>query len=162
PPKGGNPLLGDEELAHLVAYIRTFRPPVEGEEAAAEEPVDPTLIARSAIPPAADAPRGLDPSVLIALERREPLTAPPPVHLHPMRDPDRPTNLHLFFGLYYLMTGLHGVHVIVGMIVIAVLLIGTLRGRYGAGYFTPIDLGGLYWHVVDLIWIFLFPLFYLI
>ena len=47
-------------------------------------------------------------------------------------------------------------------IVIVWLLIGAIRGRFGAEYLTPVDLGGLYWHVVDLIWIFLFPLFYLI
>ena len=49
-----------------------------------------------------------------------------------------------------------------GIIVMTWLLIGAIRGRFNAQYFTPVDLGGLYWHIVDLIWIFLFPLFYLI
>ena len=65
-------------------------------------------------------------------------------------------------GIYFLMTGLHGIHVLAGMGVMAWLLVRTLLGHFSAEYFTPVDLGGLYWHVVDLIWIFLFPLFYLI
>lgn len=81
---------------------------------------------------------------------------------HPLQDPNRPRNVHVFFNIYYMMTGLHGIHVIVGGIVITWLLIRTLRGQFHRDYFTPVDLGGLYWHVVDLIWIFLFPLFYLI
>ena len=81
---------------------------------------------------------------------------------HPLQDPNRPDNAHMFFNIYFLMTGLHGIHVIIGGIVIVWLLIGTLRGKFSSEYFTPVDLGGLYWHIVDLIWIFLFPLFYLI
>jgi len=77
-------------------------------------------------------------------------------------DPNRPANAHRFFNIYFMMTGLHGIHVLVGMVVITWLLIRTQRGHFSAEYFTPIDLGGLYWHIVDLIWIFLFPLFYLI
>ncbi len=85
------------------------------------------------------------------------------VHLpHPLQDPNRPVNAQKFFTIYFLMTGLHGVHVVVGGIVILWLLILTLRGRFSAAYYTPIDLGGLYWHIVDVIWIFLFPLFYFI
>jgi cytochrome c oxidase subunit 3 len=61
-----------------------------------------------------------------------------------------------------MMTGLHGIHVVIGGIVITWLLIKSIRGQFHREYFTPVDLGGLYWHVVDLIWIFLFPLFYLI
>jgi cytochrome c oxidase subunit 3 len=68
----------------------------------------------------------------------------------------------LFFVFYFLMTGLHGLHVLAGMALMAWLLVRALLGHFGASYFTPVDLGGLYWHVVDLIWIFLFPLFYLI
>jgi len=73
-----------------------------------------------------------------------------------------PRNVHLFFGIYFAMTGLHGLHVIVGMIVIAWLLVRSLRGDFGSRNYTAVDLGGLYWHLVDLIWIFLFPLLYLI
>jgi len=86
-----------------------------------------------------------------------------PVHLsHPLQDPERPANAQKFFTIYFLMTGLHGIHVIIGGIAIVWLLWLTLRGRFNAAYYTPIDLGGLYWHIVDVIWIFLFPLFYLI
>jgi len=71
-------------------------------------------------------------------------------------------NLHLFFGLYFTMTGLHGVHVIVGMGLIYWLMRRTLKGHFYSEYYTPLEMVGLYWHLVDLIWIFLFPLFYLI
>jgi len=74
----------------------------------------------------------------------------------------QPQNVHVFFSIYFLMTGLHGIHVILGMAIIAWLLIRAVRGEFGPSYFTPVDLGGLYWHLVDLIWIFLFPLLYLI
>ncbi|MDH3498442.1 MAG: cytochrome c oxidase subunit 3 family protein [Gemmatimonadota bacterium] len=73
-----------------------------------------------------------------------------------------PANGHIFFGIYFAMTGLHLLHVLAGMAVIAWLMIGTLRGVYGPQYFNPVDIVGLYWHLVDLIWIFLFPLLYLI
>tara|TARA_B100001059_G_scaffold125301_2_gene125295 strand:- start:2629 stop:3657 length:1029 start_codon:yes stop_codon:yes gene_type:complete len=85
------------------------------------------------------------------------------IHLpHPLQDPERPVNAQKFFTIYFLMTGLHGIHVIVGGIVIIWLLVMTMIGRFSRDYYTPIDLGGLYWHIVDVIWIFLFPLFYLI
>lgn len=71
-------------------------------------------------------------------------------------------NLQIFMAIYYCMTGLHGIHVLAGIVVISGLLVGAIKGRYHGGYYTPVDLVGLYWHVVDLIWIFLFPLFYLI
>ena len=77
-------------------------------------------------------------------------------------DPKLPVNTHQFFAIYYCMTGLHGIHVIVGIGVISWLVWGAFKGRYNSNYYTPVDLVGLYWHVVDLVWIFLFPLFYLI
>ena len=77
-------------------------------------------------------------------------------------DPEMPVNTHLFFAIYFCMTGLHGIHVVIGMGVIGWLIWRAQRGEFGPKYFTPVDLGGLYWHIVDLIWIFLFPLFYLI
>jgi cytochrome c oxidase subunit 3 len=73
-----------------------------------------------------------------------------------------PPNVHMFYNIYFLMTGLHGLHVLAGGVMLGWLIVGAASGRFGAAYFTPVDLGGLYWHVVDLIWIFLFPLFYLI
>lgn len=74
----------------------------------------------------------------------------------------KPENVHIFFGIYFVMTGLHGLHVLGGMAAIGWILARSLRGDFGPGYFTPVDLVGLYWHLVDLIWIFLFPLLYLI
>lgn len=73
-----------------------------------------------------------------------------------------PDNLHIFFGIYYLMTGLHALHVLIGIAAIGWLLVRSLKGHFGPDYFIPVDLVGLYWHFVDLIWIFLFPLLYLI
>jgi cytochrome c oxidase subunit III len=67
-----------------------------------------------------------------------------------------------FFAVYFLATGLHAFHVIVGMCVLTWVLKGVIQGRYSPRYYTPVELGGLYWHLVDLIWIFLYPLLYLI
>jgi len=67
-----------------------------------------------------------------------------------------------FFGLYYLMTGLHTFHVIVGVVVLSILTVMIIRGTIKKDYYTHLENGGLYWHLVDLIWIFLFPLFYLL
>jgi cytochrome c oxidase subunit 3 len=68
----------------------------------------------------------------------------------------------MFYTLYFLMTGLHGVHVVAGMSVLSYILWRTTQGRYSSAYYTGIELGGLYWHLVDLVWIFLYPLLYLI
>lgn len=75
---------------------------------------------------------------------------------------DEPRNVQIFFAVYFLMTGLHGLHVVAGMVVITWILVRSMRGHFGPAYFAPVDLAGLYWHVVDVIWIFLFPLLYLI
>jgi cytochrome c oxidase subunit 3 len=68
----------------------------------------------------------------------------------------------LFFGLYYFMTGLHALHIIIGMVLIAVIYVRVQKGKITHDNFQLLENGGLYWHLVDLIWIFLFPLFYLI
>ena len=68
----------------------------------------------------------------------------------------------LFYGLYYVMTGLHGLHVIVGLVVIGVMAAFTAKGRSSGTDYVRLENAGLYWHLVDLIWIYLFPLFYLI
>jgi cytochrome c oxidase subunit 3 len=68
----------------------------------------------------------------------------------------------IFFSIYYMMTGLHGIHVIIGIGLITWLIIKARHGAYSSNYYTPIEITGLYWHLVDIIWIFLFPLFYLI
>jgi cytochrome c oxidase subunit 3 len=74
----------------------------------------------------------------------------------------RPNNVHIFFGIYFVMTGLHAIHVIVGMGVIIWIILRTLRGDFNDQYFAPVEYTGLYWHLVDLVWIYLFPLLYLI
>ena len=82
--------------------------------------------------------------------------------------PNSPTLLKLshgeiiFFGLYYVMTGLHGLHVLIGIVVISFMLWFTRQGRIDAGNTARLENTGLYWHFVDIVWIYLFPLFYLI
>jgi cytochrome c oxidase subunit III len=102
---------------------------------------------QSAIAPAAVGPRGL---------------AVPDAEGHGTHGLSEPDYVHIFFGIYFAMTGLHGLHVIIGIGVIFWLLLNARKGRYNQDYYTPVDLVGLYWHLVDLIWIYLFPLFYLI
>ena len=68
----------------------------------------------------------------------------------------------MYFALYFLMTGLHGLHVLIGMGVLAWVALRAARNEFGPGYSVPVELSGLYWHLVDLIWIFLFPLLYLL
>lgn len=68
----------------------------------------------------------------------------------------------LFFSVYFVMTGIHGLHVIIGMAIIYWLIRRAGRGDFGPKYFTPVEMTGLYWHFVDLVWIYLFPLLYLV
>jgi cytochrome c oxidase subunit 3 len=67
-----------------------------------------------------------------------------------------------FFSVYFVMTGIHGLHVIIGMCVIYWLIRRAKRNEFGPTYFTPVEMTGLYWHFVDLVWIYLFPLLYLV
>jgi cytochrome c oxidase subunit 3 len=149
------------KIQHGLMWGKNYRPQVHEEaaeggghgDAAAATAEAPAGSARrswssetpeaSTIAPAAPAPRGL--------------AAPGSVEDHHAA---APPNVHIFFGIYFAMTGLHGIHVLAGMIVITWLIV--ISGRFGPAYFTPVDLVGLYWHIVDLIWIFLFPLLYLI
>jgi cytochrome c oxidase subunit 3 len=73
-----------------------------------------------------------------------------------------PQHAELFFVFYFIMTLLHAIHMIVGLGVLLVLLVLSSRGRYGPTHYTPLEVAGLYWHFVDIIWVFLFPLLYLI
>ena len=68
----------------------------------------------------------------------------------------------IFFSLYFAMTGMHALHMVVGLGLLAWLLVLALRGRFSPAYNTPVEIVGLYWHFVDIVWIFLFPLLYLI
>ena len=72
------------------------------------------------------------------------------------------TNPHVFFSIYFTLTGIHGFHVLVGMAVLSWMMLKTAKNEFSSEYYTPIEMSGLYWHLVDLVWIFLFPLLYLI
>jgi cytochrome c oxidase subunit 3 len=73
-----------------------------------------------------------------------------------------PQHAQLFFSLYFVMTGLHALHMVVGIGIMAVLFGLAWRGRFTRAYHSPVEISGLYWHFVDIVWIFLFPLLYLI
>jgi cytochrome c oxidase subunit 3 len=68
----------------------------------------------------------------------------------------------IFFSLYFAMTGMHAVHMIIGIGMLSILTALAWRGSFSSQYYTPVELGGLYWHFVDIVWIYLFPLLYLI
>jgi cytochrome c oxidase subunit 3 len=68
----------------------------------------------------------------------------------------------IFFSLYFMMTGLHAIHVTAGMAALAAMLVLSFRGTFSEAYHTPVEVTGLYWHFVDLVWIYLLPLLYLI
>lgn len=70
--------------------------------------------------------------------------------------------LQVFFFMYFAMTGLHAIHLTIGIVMVCIILVKAYRGSYSPEYYTPVENAGLYWHFVDIIWIFLFPLFYLI
>lgn len=74
----------------------------------------------------------------------------------------KPNTLQLFFSFYFTMTGMHAVHMIIGEGLMLWLLLATLKGRFNAHYYNPVEICGLYWHFVDIVWIFLFPMLYLI
>lgn len=73
-----------------------------------------------------------------------------------------PGNVKLFLLLYYIMTGIHALHLLVGIVWIVLLATLARRGLFSSGYFAPVEVGGLYWHFVDIVWIFLLPLLYLV
>ena len=73
-----------------------------------------------------------------------------------------PAAAEMFYSLYFAMTGLHALHMIIGLGIMTVISIMAWRGRFDSDYYTPVEVGGLYWHFVDIVWIFLFPLLYLI
>jgi cytochrome c oxidase subunit III len=89
----------------------------------------------------------------------------PPAEQLVVADPEAMSGISLvaiFFSIYYTMTGLHAIHILAGMGVLAWILGRAVRGEFSGKYFAPVDFTGLYWHLVDLIWIYLFPLLYLI
>jgi cytochrome c oxidase subunit 3 len=73
-----------------------------------------------------------------------------------------PAGAEMFYSLYFCMTGLHALHMIIGLGIMTVIAIMAWRGTFDEEYYTPVEVSGLYWHFVDIVWIFLFPLLYLI
>ncbi len=71
-------------------------------------------------------------------------------------------NVELFFCLYFFMTGMHALHMVIGLGIMVYLLLKARSGALTSGHFAPVEMSGLYWHFVDIVWIFLFPLLYLI
>jgi cytochrome c oxidase subunit 3 len=71
-------------------------------------------------------------------------------------------NVEMFYWIYFAMTGMHAVHMIIGVGLLSVILFWSSRGKYGPEYHNPVEISGLYWHFVDIVWIFLFPLLYLL
>jgi len=70
--------------------------------------------------------------------------------------------VELFYWIYFAMTGMHALHMIIGAGLLTFLLIFSIKGRFGPEYHSPVEVIGLYWHFVDIVWIFLFPLLYLL
>ena len=71
-------------------------------------------------------------------------------------------SVQIFYSFYFVMTGMHALHMIIGVAVITPLIIKAARGHFSKDYYSPIEMFGLYWHFVDIVWIFLFPLLYLL
>jgi cytochrome c oxidase subunit 3 len=91
------------------------------------------------------------------------LTPGPRFHYDcPPGEPCHPEQAEVFFSLYFAMTGLHALHMVVGVGLLSYLLVPSWRGRFTAEWHNPLECIGLYWHFVDIVWIFLFPLLYLI
>jgi cytochrome c oxidase subunit 3 len=83
-------------------------------------------------------------------------------HYADLAAPDVTGPAQLFFYLYFLMTGMHAFHMIIGFAILLVLIYGACKDWFGADRYTPIEYFGLYWHFVDIVWVFLFPLWYLV
>jgi cytochrome c oxidase subunit 3 len=116
---------------------------------AVEEPEPAVPADRSNIAPAAEGPGGLATGDSKAVETDHAVEV-------------EPANAQVYFSIYFLMTGLHGIHVLGGIAAFFWLLLAAHRGFFDSGHFTRVDMVALYWHLVDLIWIYLFLLLYLI
>jgi cytochrome c oxidase subunit 3 len=133
--------------------------PAPSAQLSGEQQVQPSAAAPA--PGAAPSmPPGLDASAVGAREATAAAIAAK--KLGPGEFNERPAHVGRFFSIYFCMTGLHGIHVLGGIFVWLWLLARALKGEFGPKYFGPIDYAALYWHLVDLIWIYLFPLLYLI
>ncbi|MCI0650406.1 MAG: cytochrome c oxidase subunit 3 [Planctomycetes bacterium] len=151
----------DRVAAEEAQYLRKlYFPEVLAAPVAAALPEDQ----RSVLTPPAKGPTGLAIAEIVPQDSSDLHADGASDAEHASKRPEgaRPRDIHIFIGIYFALTGLHGIHVLAGMIMLAWLMWGVSKGRHIDGHFTKIDLGGLYWHLVDLVWIFLFPLLYLI
>lgn len=158
-----------------------YHPPHPGEaehemyniKPAGHEPIQPEVeskptplangVEHSAIAVPGNGPVGVNPQLLQAPTQDKPHDeADHPVLTYDQLPPVEQGRVHHFFQIYYLMTGLHLIHVLIGMSLITWIFIRACKGQFTKQYNVPVDIVGLYWHLVDLIWIFLFPLLYLI
>ncbi len=146
----------ESKWKHGLLWGKNYNP-VEHVEAAPEH----GIVGEAAPEDAPEVPTGENAS-LIAPAQTGPSGMAHDSHGEAEAHEDAPHNVHIFFGIYFLMTGLHGLHVLIGMGLILWIFARSYWGHFGPDYYTPVDLVGLYWHLVDLIWIFLFPLLYLI
>jgi cytochrome c oxidase subunit III len=73
-----------------------------------------------------------------------------------------PNHSQIFFSLYFVMTGMHALHMVIGLVLLGILTVRAHLGRFTSVYYAPVEMTGLYWHFVDIVWIFLFPMLYLI
>ena len=80
----------------------------------------------------------------------------------PIHGVDPAGGVQIFFALYFIMTGIHAAHMVVGIALMLIILAMAVRGRFTPDYYNPLEVSGLYWHFVDIVWIFLFPLLYLL
>jgi cytochrome c oxidase subunit III len=85
-----------------------------------------------------------------------------PAHHLTMTPDQLQRTTQIYFSLYFTMTGLHALHMIVGVVLMLVITWMAWKGKFDAEYYTPVEMSGLYWHFVDIVWIFLFPLLYLV
>ncbi len=154
-----NAIEATDESKTLAQASSESLPELTTPKLAAMPPVDTVAVQQSAVGPGglstgrSQKKEKVDEPLVSQTEKTEKL------HLE---DKTLPVNTHRFFAIYYAMTGLHGIHVVVGMVMIGWLILRGMKGHFSSKYYAPVDLGGLYWHIVDLVWIFLFPLFYLI
>lgn len=155
-----------EAADHAEAAVHADAAPAAPTTPVAAAQDAPAQAEKTTLPQAASPPQGLVSDYMLTPDELTQVKATEkPVHHSLSYDelsPRTKQNVQQFFQIYFLMTGLHTFHVIVGLGLMIWILIKAQKGVFSDKYFTPVDLVGLYWHLVDLIWIFLFPLLYLI
>lgn len=173
PPKGGNPLLKDPQLMDIVAYIRSIQVLTRGPSSEDSENADtgadsvaaPVDGDENAAAPIATTPPGQVQSgdVLWIPRSSVPLAALGPAGLSPQafQPAARPPRANLFFGFFFLMTGVHAVQVLIGLAALVWLIFRAVQIPYSPSHDIPLDLAGRYWYFAVAVWVALFPMFYL-